>query len=194
MRCLFAVAFLLVFIKVEAQKVIFRDLCTLPAELIEASGLATKNASSVWSHGDWGNPPELYLVDTTGTLLQTLKIKGTNSDWEDLTQDDNDNVYIGDFGNNNNRRKDVKIYIVKKISSIKSSSTAVDSILFSYPDQLQFPPKKNHLNFDCEAFLFFNDSLYLFTKNRSSPFNGVCKLYRLPAKAGNYKAELIDSF
>jgi hypothetical protein len=50
------------------------------------------------------------------------------------------------------------------------------------------------MNFDCEASFIFHDSLYLFSKDRSSPYTGFSKLYRLPKNAGTYTAKLLDSF
>jgi hypothetical protein len=44
-----------------------------------------------------------------------------------------------------------------------------------------------------EAMVFFNDSLYLFSKNLAIPFTGYTKLYRLPAQPGTYTAVLVDS-
>jgi hypothetical protein len=65
-------------------------------------------------------------------------------------------------------------------------------ISFNYSDQSQFPPDSLHLNFDCEAVFHFQDSLYLFSKNRGA--SAFCRMYRLPDLPGNYTAELIDSF
>ena len=41
--------------------------------------------------------------------------------------------------------------------------------------------------------VWHDDSLFLFTKNRTNPFNGYCRLYKLPAEPGNHPAILIDS-
>jgi hypothetical protein len=49
-------------------------------------------------------------------------------------------------------------------------------------------------NFDMEAMITVNDSLYLFTKNQTSPCNGYTKVYRLPLDSGTYVAQLVDSF
>ena len=70
----------------------------------------------------------------------------------------------------------------------------IAKITFHYPDQKQFPPQPSNWNFECEAFFFRNDSIYLFSKNLSNPNDGYTKMYRLPDKQGAYTAELIDSF
>lgn len=71
---------------------------------------------------------------------------------------------------------------------------AAQVINFSYPDQFAFPPHDSLKNFDMEAMFWFNDSLYLFSKNRTVPYNGYTKMYKLPALPGNYVAQLTDSF
>jgi len=48
------------------------------------------------------------------------------------------------------------------------------------------------MNFDCEAMFHFQNSLYLFSKNRGT--STWSKMYRLPDQPGDYVAELTDSF
>jgi hypothetical protein len=158
-------------------------------EVVESSGLAVANEQGdLWTHGDGGNTIKLYQVTQQGDLLQALTLRGTrNVDWEDLAQDRKRGyLFVGDFGNNTNKRRDLSIY---RVSGPKFSQ--VDTIQFSYPDQQQFPPKKPYRNFDCEAFFYRNDSLFLFTKNRGK--GNWVKQYRLPAKPGTHVAELVDS-
>lgn len=94
-------------------------------------------------------------------------------------------LFVGDFGNNSNHRNNLRIYLIEK-----ENFTQKGLITFKYEDQKRFPPPKNEMNFDCEAFVKFNDSLYLFSKNRG---NKLVKLYTLPAKSGNYIAKAKDS-
>jgi len=42
--------------------------------------------------------------------------------------------------------------------------------------------------------IWHNDSIYMFSKNRTSPFNGVVKMYSLPDVPGTYVANLKKSF
>ena len=153
----------------------------------ESSGFETSNDSNLWTHADGGNPAELYKVNTTGKLLQTLKIpNAVNIDWEDITRDETGYLYIGDFGNNYNNRKNLRIFRIKE-----SNPNQVDTILFSYADQKAFPPAKSDWTYDCEGFYYFDQHLYLFSKNRS-PKKAV-KLYKLPATPGSYVASPLDS-
>jgi hypothetical protein len=167
----------------------------LPYKILpEASGLVKAGNGKFWLHNDSGGEPMIYEVDSNGNLiLQKAILNAENIDWEDLALDRQKNdLYIGDFGNNSNKRRDLKIYKTEKINH-NSDSLKTQVISFIYPDQKELPPSVTNRNFDCEAFVFSRASLYLFTKN-SFAGNGFTKRYRLPAKAGNYKAELLDSF
>ncbi|OON66182.1 hypothetical protein [Hymenobacter sp. CRA2] len=158
-------------------------------EVVESSGLAVADADgNLWTHGDGGNTSWLYLVNPQGDLIRTHPARGaTNVDWEDLAQDrQRGTLFIGDFGNNANKRRDLRIYCLSG-----PNLSQLETIQFRYPDQRQFPPKKPARNFDCEAFFYRDDSLYLFTKNRGK--GNWVKEYHLPAKPGNYVARLADS-
>jgi hypothetical protein len=130
----------------------------------------------------------LWRIDLRGGhVLEQRLLPVPNRDWEDLASDTKGYLYIGDFGNNLNRRRDLCIF------KYHPETGVTDSILFAYPDQKGFPPAtENERVFDCEAMIFFRDSLYLFTKGR---FNGrhFTKEYVLPAQPGRYVAQLRDS-
>lgn len=154
----------------------------------ESSGLELAGVEGdLWTHADGGNTARLYRITRQGDLLQTLDLTPLqNIDWEDLAQDDERRLYLGDFGNNQNKRRNLCIY---RLSG--PSLQQVDTISFHYPDQHKFPPRKPHRNFDCEAFYYHQDSLYLFTKNRGE--GRWLKQYVLPARPGHYTARLADS-
>lgn len=177
------------------QSLTLRELASLPNVLPESSGIELNDRNTIWSHNDGGNPPALYELDTLGNLLRTITILNTsNDDWEDITQDDEGNIYIGGFGNNSNTRQNLKIYKIPNPATFSGDSIQPDLIYFSYPDQTAFPPPASELHFDMEAMIWLNDSLYLFSKNRTDPFDGFTKIYRLPDKPGTYIAAKGDSF
>lgn len=142
----------------------------------------------LWLLNDSKNPPELFRFDPAeGKLLETRLLPVQNFDWEDLTHDPNGNLYIGDFGNNYNRRRNLRIFIYDPRSG------HLDSIQFRYPDQREFPPARTEdWNYNCEAMVYWRDTLHLFSKN---VFNGnfYTKHYVLPARPGDHVAELRDS-
>ncbi len=143
------------------------DKTSLSAPLLnESSGLTFINGK-LWTFCDSGNPNDIYRIDTaTATVMQTVDISNaSNVDWEDMTSS-NDYLFIGDFGNNNGNRQDLKIYRINKADLTGSATTVTASVInFSYSDQTSFPSLPNNNNFDCEAMIFLNDSIHLFSKN-----------------------------
>ncbi|MBL7828751.1 MAG: hypothetical protein JNJ57_19100, partial [Saprospiraceae bacterium] len=183
-----AALFILLSFPLQAQKKLLFRRVELPSGLKEVSGITRTASGTLWMHNDSHNPPELFSVDPySGRTLEVKKLPVPNLDWEDLASDTKGNLYIGDFGNNYNKRKNLRIYIYRP------ESGALDSIKFSYPDQKAFPPEHaTDWNFNMEACVFFNDSLHLFSKNVFKG-NFFTKHYVLPAKPGVYVAELRDS-
>ena len=161
---------------------------TLPSIANESSGLARHEANqSLWTHNDSGGQPELYEMDFRGKLLSTLRVpEATNVDWEDLAQSSDGTLFIGDMGNNANKRRDLTIY------ALSPESRTTKAITFRYADQQAFPPADEARNFDCEAFFYYNNTLYLFSKNHSKNSH-VVKLYGLPAQPGDYAIAPRDS-
>ncbi len=164
----------------------------LPAKLSEVSGIiATKN-QEIWVIEDNGNKDRLYQINLDGNLIRETKVKnGKNHDWEDLTQDKDGNIYIGDFGNNANDRKNLSILKLPHASRLKEKEVHAEKIRFEYPEQKEFPPKKKKKHFDCEAFFHYGNSLYLITKNRARPYTGRAFVYKVPDTPGSYKAQLV---
>ncbi|OYU95692.1 MAG: hypothetical protein CFE21_11175 [Bacteroidetes bacterium B1(2017)] len=186
---------ILVLNQTQAQTISAVKVCDLPSELSETSGLVKIGPNKFVSHTDSGNEPKLFVFDSLGTIQRRIKVNNaTNVDWEDITLDTKGNIWIGDFGNNANDRTNLKIYMVASPNTYTKDSTVAGILNFTYPDQKAFPPAAGLQNFDMEAFFWFNDSLYLFSKNRTNPYTGYTKCYQLPAKLGTFTAKLIDSF
>ena len=170
------------------------ELCSLPASISESSGLQSYQNGFVWTHNDSGSEPVLYQIDTTGKINKFITItNATNYDWEDLAKDAEGNMYIGDFGNNQNKRKNLQIYKISNPENAPSDRSKAEVIEYYYPDQNTFPPSPSTRNFDVEAMIVYKEHIYLFSKNSTEPFNGFTKLYKLPSTPGSYQAELIDS-
>lgn len=166
----------------------------LPKTLKEVSGVETvKNSDHIWIINDGGNRSNLYKVSLKGKIKKQIYIESKNHDWEDLTSDEKGNLYIGDFGNNENKRKNLRILKVNK-KRLKKKKTQVDKIAFEFENQSKFPPKDKQKFFDCEAFFYFQNHLYLFTKSRVHQKYGKTFLYKIPAKKGKHKAKLIGEF
>ncbi|MEL0651405.1 hypothetical protein V6246_08225 [Algibacter sp. TI.3.09] len=167
----------------------------LSKSLDEVSGAETTvNSDYIWMLNDGGNSPKLYGVSAKGNIKEEIKIDAKNHDWEDLTSDEEGNLYIGDFGNNDSKRKNLAILKVKKSALNDKGKVDIDRISFSYPNQEKFPPKNKNLYFDCEAFFYHNNNFYLFTKSRVKNDFGKTSLYKVPAEKGKHVAELLGTF
>lgn len=160
----------------------------LPTALREVSGMVRTPEGHLWLLNDSRNPPELFRYDPcTRQLLEKRTLPVPNRDWEDLTLGPDGTLYIGDFGNNRNDRQDLCIF------RYHLRTEAIDSIRFIYPDQREFPPQRYaDWNFNCEAMVFWRDSLHLFSKSVFAS-NCTVKHYIVPARPGVYVAELRDS-
>lgn len=159
-----------------------------------------------WTLNDSGDSARIFAVTRNGKAVQTKWASeskqsnngipiasAVNIDWESISTDDSGNLLIGAFGNNENARRDLAIYIVPEPDPRKIGKTrARRRIDFHYPDQTKFPDRKNK-NFDCEALFFANGKAYLLSKHRS---NTRTKLYRLDATEPLVSNELtlLDSF
>lgn len=166
----------------------------LPSVLIESSGIAITSPGKIWSHNDSGNENKLYCFNTSGALLRTLTISNVfNNDWEDLTVDSQKRIYINDAGNNDNNRTNLAIYRIPDPETITGNSVAAEIIKFSFEDQVSYPPATDKRNFDIEAIIWKSDSLFMFTKDRSTPLTGITKLYKIPATPGTHVAKLAGS-
>lgn len=144
------------------------------------------NDSTIVAVNDGGNEPLLYVLDLKGNIQSVVKVENAkNNDWEDITVDDN-YVYIGDIGNNNNTRKNLVIYKVKITDILDKKTVKPEKITFNYSEQTAFPPERDGRFFDAEALANLDDTLYIFTKNRAKPTNGNCLVYKIPTKPGDY--------
>lgn len=159
----------------------------LPDVLPETSGLIYWN-KGIWTHND-SDDSNIYSLDTTsGAVLQSVALTGTvNTDWEEISED-GDFIYIGDFGNNfSGNRTDLKILKISK-TSVLAGLPEVEIINFSYAGRVGYDPTEpNNTDYDCEAMIVSQDSIYLFTKQWVS---GGTAIYSLPKTGGTHVAKL----
>ena len=152
----------------------------LSEELKEISGIQYINDTLIVAHNDGGNSPFLYFINpNSGKTLKRVVVKGVkNTDWEDIALEGKF-LYIGDFGNNENKRKNLSIIRVSWKEALTNDSINSEKMTFEYSDQKAFPPEKKVLNFDTECMAFADGYLWLFTKNRTDPFDGISNVYRV---------------
>jgi hypothetical protein len=170
------------------------SIADLAPGLTECSGMAAIGSNAIAMINDSGNKPELFVVDSTGQLIYRSLIPGVeNQDWEALAYG-NGILYIGDIGNNANRRKDLLIYALNVEHLLDSGKmNLVKKIPFQYQRQKNFPPAEKSKFFDAEALFYFRSNLYLVSKNRSQPFNGYAYLYQIPLNDEDLTLSPLDS-
>lgn len=164
----------------------------LPVAITESSGLAWDNGK-LWTHNDSGNPSTFFSIDTSdGHILQTVYVDNhSNVDWEDITTD-NDYIYIGDFGNNNGNRTNLRVLRISKADIGNDTAVHVNAevIAFSYSDQTNFTSNQLN-NYDCESIISIGDSLYIFTKDR---LDQQTRVYKMPKVPGTYSLSPFTSY
>ena len=126
----------------------------LPSELKEISGIEQISRDLFVSINDSGDEPYLYLLNSKGVIKHKIYVAGAeNIDWEDITYDGK-YLYVGDFGNNLNNRRDLALYKIEIDTTIKTGYEGVDygerlrdtaraiRYNYKYPDQENYPPLK----------------------------------------------------
>jgi hypothetical protein len=161
----------------------------LSDSITETSGLITFNLL-LWTHND-DHDKTIYGLNHQGEIRKKIVLEGViNTDWEEISQDST-HIYIGDFGNNyTGNRSNLHILKIEK-ESFLAGKPVIDTISFTYSNQTNFAKEKpNKTNFDCEAFIVTNDSIYLFTKQWKQTKTSI---YVLPNKHGNHIAQLKET-
>ena len=163
----------------------------LPAAVEETSGLIFYNNHLI-THNDSGNAANLFEIDTlSGTITRTITIdNATNIDWEDISQDDT-HIFIGDIGNNNGNRQDLKVYKILKSDFDNSTNVTAEIISFSYADQTDFSSQPNNTKFDAEAIAVFQENIVIFTKNW---VDFQTSAYVIPKTTGTHTAQKVSSY
>ena len=161
-------------------------------DLDENSGLIFYN-NNIITFNDSDGEANLYEINaSTGNITRTVTItNATNVDWEDITQDASF-IYIGDIGNNNGNRTDLKIYKIAKNDYDGSDDIAVAEIIsYSYADQVDFTSNPNNTNWDAEGLISYGDQLLIFSKNW---VDNRVNVYSTPKTNGTHSALLESSY
>ena len=152
--------------KIPSEPITLQPYTTFDYKEIDESSAIIKSRiweNVYWTLNDSGDEARIFPFSKDGKVLRAKWYKkeagvyipdAVNIDWEDMTTDDQGNIYIGACGNNDNMRRDLAIYIIKDPFPASTSKTRIfRTINFYYPEQTKFPADPN--NFDCEA-IFWN--------------------------------------
>ncbi len=176
-----------------AQQIVPEIVCELPPELRENSGMVVLSDDLILLHNDSGNEPCVYIInDSCNIIHKSCFIDATNIDWEDIARDTKGNLYVSDLGNNNNKRQNGIIYITSISEILEQDSVKTQKINITFKDS--FPPSDHRKMYDIESLYWHNDSLFFFSKNRRTPFDGVSWVFGVPDKGGQeHTVEPLDS-
>lgn len=148
--------------RIDWMKIRKYRVAVLSDSLKENSGLSLSNGK-LYTINDSGNSSEIFKLNPeNGEIIGKINTGLQNKDWEAITTDEN-YFYIGDFGNNNGNRRDLKIYRIRK-----DSVQDIREIPFQYPQQKEFLKKPHQNNWDAESLIYKNGFLHLFTKEWQS--------------------------
>lgn len=171
----------------------------LPKELEEISTLAYEDRDtsvvSFWGLNDSGNKAEIYRLTEDGKIIQTITVANAkNIDWEEIALDEN-HLYIGDFGNNVGKRKDLAIYKINRKDINLAESHLIlnaEKIEFFYPEQTTFGYKNLTTNWDAEAFFVYHNQIHILTKEWS---NQAITHYTIPIDSSKkHAAKKIETY
>ncbi len=152
--------------------------------LSESSGVAASRVQPgvFFTHDDDG-PPRLFAFDTSGTLLATYDVPDAeNVDWEDIAAapcpDKGDCLYVGDIGDNDDRRANVTVYVVREPEAGDTKVKLAARYTAVYPDGAA----------DAEALLVNSCTgrVHIVTKGS----DGLSTVYRMPFDPGRDVVEL----
>jgi hypothetical protein len=146
----------------------------------ETSGLALSRRTPgiIWTHDDSKGSPQLFADDLgTGKRRGALRVGGfSNEDWEDLAAYEHDGkawLVVGDVGDNDARRKTVRLLVLEEPAGDRLRSDGVVEVAPTYTLRFRYPDGPR----DCEGIAVdaAEGAVYLITKREKTP-----RLYRVP--------------
>lgn len=135
----------------------------------ESSGIvASRQFEGVyWTLNDSGNPAALYATKLNGELIQEISVQDSqNFDWEALGIDDQNQLWIGEIGNNSRLRTDLKVVVIAEPNPFTDiEATVIANYPYQYPSE----------NVDAEGLFVADGVPYIVSKERER-----ATLYRFP--------------
>ena len=171
--CLFLGLLVIGYTNVYGQRKVF----DLSKKLEEISGLECYNDTVFFALNDGGNKNTIFQLDRFFKIQKELELSSVkNHDWEDLTID-KDYLYVADIGNNHNKRKKMLLARIRISDILQNNTSAIETMHIYYKNQNAFPPKEEEMNFDAETLISDGEKLFIFSKNRTKPYDGTTLIY-----------------
>ncbi len=156
--------------------------------ITESSGIAPSRRQDgvFYTHNDSGDTARFFRFDRSGSVTE-YDVQGAQAlDWEDMasaSMGGKDWIYLGDIGDNGERRKSVEVYRTEEPRPGGGRVTRFDTYTIRYPDGPH----------NCECLIVDPRSgdLYLVTKGEKEAI--VFRVAR-PRGTGNYAAERLGVF
>lgn len=150
-------------------------------DIQESSGIVTSQQFEgvYWTLNDSGNPATLYATKLNGELIQEIAVRGSeNYDWEALGIDSENQLWIGEIGNNSRLRQDLKVVVIAEPDPFNDTEAEV---IASYP--YQYPNE----NVDAEGLFIAEGIPYIVSKEQERAV-----LYRFPTLQPDTKQVLVS--
>ena len=121
-----------------------------------------------WTHND-GRRPVLYAITRSGKSVSEFPIVAFVHDWEDIANDNEGHLYVGDIGNNEAKRTQIAVHQIDEPHPRDSGKR----ILVNKTWLLLFPKKP----FDCESLFIWKGRGYVISKVFKDQF---AEIYSFP--------------
>ncbi len=106
----------------------------------QSSGLAASRARPgvLYTHDDKNGPRDLFAYSLDGVFLGAHEVKGAvNEDWEGLEAapcpDGGDCIYVGDIGDNDRQRREIRVLVVREPERDGASAKVVRTLTATWP-------------------------------------------------------------
>jgi hypothetical protein len=155
-----------------------------PKIIDEASGIAVSKTvqNRLYHINDSGDGPHFYSTDTKGGQTQKIRVSGLKGqDVEDLAYGKCGKancIFIGDIGDNKERRSSIQIAVVQEQAQFGSSVDAIKVITARYPDRAH--------NAESLALHPISGDLFIITKEMDrNDIAKTAKIFKISAAAIN---------
>ena len=153
--------------------------------MTEVSGVVAsrKHPGTFWIHTDGGKQPFLVAINRDGETIAKFEVSAKFSDWEDIAIDDQGHLFLGDLGNNDGERNELRVYRVAEPDM--ASTGKRPKLRPAQTWRLKFP----HQSFDCESLFVVGTNGFVISKLSN---NEQARVYRFPLTPSKEPVTLVE--